>query len=312
MPIEVRKVSAGYAGDGAHEIRALNNLSFEVADGEFVGIMGQTGCGKSTLLQLLAGLMEPSGGRIFIDGEDINAPGYDRSVLRRTVGMVFQYPEYQLFETTVERDVAFALKHSGFSREEMAERSKWALELLGFSYEKVQKLSPLSLSGGEKRRVAIAGVLAVRPRILLFDETLAGLDPCGRQEFLELIAALNREGITVLMVSHDADCLCEYADRILVLKNGELAADGTPREVFGDMALARSLHIGGGNVRKIAQSLYERGILSSPQITKYGDLVKALADARSTGGRALEPGTVQPADKSSGEPEPLRREGEHL
>ena len=169
MSIEVKELFYKYAEKTPLEVQALENINFNIHDGEFVGIMGHTGCGKSTLIQLMAGLLTPSGGQIIIDDADINAANYDRSTLREMVGVVFQYPEYQLFETTVEKDVAFALKHSGFSREEVESRVKWALEILGFSYEDIRGKSPLSLSGGEKRRVAISGVLAARPNVLIFD-----------------------------------------------------------------------------------------------------------------------------------------------
>lgn len=285
MSIEVKNLSFCYAEKTPLETKALNDVSFRIKDGEFVGIMGRTGCGKSTLIQLIAGLLPPSKGQILLDGADINASGYDRTVLRKTVGIVFQFPEYQLFETTVEKDVAFALKHSGLSKSEVTNRVQWALETLGFSFEEIRKKSPLSLSGGEKRKVAIAGVLAAGPNVLIFDEPIAGLDPCGRLEFLELVAKLNREGTTILMVSHNTDCLCEHAQRILVLKDGTLAVDGTPEEVFHHLDAAKALHIGTGNIRSIAQNLYAKGILSSPVITKYQTLVDEIKATRKAGER---------------------------
>lgn len=268
MPIEVKNLFFRYGQKTSVKGYALKNVSFRIEDGEFVGIMGHTGCGKSTLIQLIAGLLIPSEGQVLINDVNINDSKYDRAILRRTVGIVFQYPEYQLFETTVERDVAFSLKHSGLKKEEILQRVRWALEAVGFSWEEVRKKSPMSLSGGEKRRAAIAGVLAAKPKILIFDEPLAGLDPQGRIEFLQLVKKLNREGTSILMVSHNTDLLCEYAGRILVMKDGSLAAAGTPDEIFSDLDLALSLHIPPGNVRMIAQGLYERGIISSPAVTK--------------------------------------------
>ncbi len=288
MPIEVRNVSCRYGEGTPLEVRALRDISFRVEDGEFVGIMGHTGCGKSTLIQLIAGLLTPGEGQILIDGEDINEPGYDREALRGKLGIVFQYPESQLFETTVEKDVAFALKHLSLSRAEKAERVRWALEAVGFEPEwessekrrlpkqRLLQKSPLSLSGGEKRRVAMAGVLAARPRILLFDEPIAGLDPLGREGFLELADRLRRQGTTILMISHNADALCGYADRILVLDGGRLAAEGTPEEIFGDLQRAEALHIGAGEVRRIARALYERGLLQDSSITKYDVLLNEI------------------------------------
>lgn len=272
MSIEINHLSFLYAKNTSHEVNALRNICVHIEDGEFVGIMGRTGCGKSTFIQLIAGLLKPSEGQIFIDGEDINDTKYDRKILRKKVGIVFQYPEYQLFETTVEKDVAFALKYSGMSRQEVTDCVKRSLELVGFDYEEIRSKSPLSLSGGEKRRVAIAGVLAAEPDILIFDEPIAGLDPYGRQEFLGFVAELNRAGKTVLMISHNTDCLCEYAGRLLILKDGELIADGTPNEIFSDAAAAQEAGIGIGNVRYLAQKLYERGITESPYVTKYHTL----------------------------------------
>lgn len=284
MPIEVINLAYRYDRKQGGAVDALKGVSFRVEDGEWIGIMGRTGCGKSTLIQLLAGLLVPSEGKILIDRENINRPGYDRSILRKTVGIVFQYPEYQLFETTVERDVAFSLKHSGLSRQKIAEQVRWALEAVGFSYEEIRKKSPMSLSGGEKRRVAIAGVLAVRPRILIFDEPLAGLDPAGREDFLELAARMNREGATILMVSHNADLLCEYAGRLLVLEDGRLAADKTPKEVFCSSESAAALNIGPCQVQYIAQCLYDRGLLPSPAITKRQVLEDQIRKALKKGG----------------------------
>ena len=282
MKNEEKNVSCRYGERTPLEVEALREISFRVEDGEFVGIMGHTGCGKSTLIHLMAGLLIPGEGRILIDGKDINEPGYDREELRRTLGIVFQYPESQLFETTVEKDVAFALKHLDLSKAEKAERVRWALEAVGFRADsrsgppEIAGKSPLALSGGEKRRVAIAGVLAAGPRILIFDEPLAGLDPSGRLEFLELAARLHSQGTTILMVSHDADALCGYADRILVLDRGRLCAEGSPEEIFRDPGRAEALHIGAGEVRRIAQVLYEKGRLQNPEITKYKVLLDEI------------------------------------
>lgn len=276
MSIEVKNLSYYYAEKTSLEVKALDRISFKINNGEFVGIMGHTGCGKSTLVQLIAGLLAPSSGQVLLDGVDINNYHYNRAVLRRTVGIVFQNPEYQLFETTVEKDVAFALKHSKLGKTETIERVKRALEVMGFSYEEIRKKSPLSLSGGEKRRVAIAGVLAAKPNVLIFDEPIAGLDPYSRIEFLELVRKLNQEGTTILMVSHNTDSLCEYAERILVMNSGKLVADGAPDKIFNSLDLVKEFHIGISNVRNIAQSLYENGFISSPIITKHQTLVNEI------------------------------------
>ena len=235
MPITVTNLTCVYGAGTPFETTALRDVSVTVENGSFVGILGRTGCGKSTLIQIMADLLTPTAGTVMLDGQDIHARRYDRSILRRKVGIVFQYPECQLFETTVEKDVAFGLKHSGLSAAEKQARVRWALETVGISFEKIHDQPPMGLSGGEKRRVAIAGVLATRPEYLILDEPIAGLDPLGREAFLQLITELNRDGMTILMVSHNADCLGAYAQRLLVLEGGQLMRDGTPEEIYADL-----------------------------------------------------------------------------
>lgn len=225
-----------------HAVDALKKISCTIDSGDFVGIMGQTGCGKTTLIQLMAGLLTPTAGHIFLDGQDINDKNYDRNVLRQLIGVVFQYPEQQLFAATVEKDVAFGLKYRAISSRfgsrfgagsgEVDERVKWALETMGFDFDKIRKQPPMALSGGEKRRVAIAGVLAVQPKIIIFDEPIAGLDPYGRRNFLELAAKLNDNGTTIIMISHNMDALAEYTRHLLVLEDGRLIMSGATRSVF--------------------------------------------------------------------------------
>lgn len=284
MSITLKQVSYTYAQSRSQRVSTLENISLTIWDGEFVGIMGHTGCGKTTLIQLIVGLLTPNGGQVLIDGMDINSPSYDRRILRETVGVVFQHPEYQLFETTVEKDVAFGLKYSGLSKAEKKERVKDALEQMGFVYEEVCNESPLALSGGEKRRVAIAGVLVTQPKVLIFDEPVAGLDPGSRAHFLEFVTQLNKKGVTVLMVSHHADSLCEYAGRILVLHQGRIALDGTSKEVFRDTALTRLLSIDTSQARRIAELLIERGFPLSGNITTYGELSEELKHLLKGGG----------------------------
>ena len=255
MPITVTNLTCVYGAGTPFETTALRDVSVTVENGSFVGILGRTGCGKSTLIQIMAGLLTPTAGTVMLDGQDIHARRYDRSILRRKVGIVFQYPECQLFETTVEKDVAFGLKHSGLSAAEKQARVRWALETVGFSFEKVHDQPPMGLSGGEKRRVAIAGVLATRPEYLILDEPIAGLDPLGREAFLQLITELNRGGMTILMVSHNADCLGAYA-----------------------RAAARA----GG---RAARARRHAG----------GDLRRPRLDARAPAGRAAEPHRRRPA-----------------
>lgn len=276
MPIEVKNLSFTYSAGTPFETAALKNISLEIKNGEFIGVMGHTGCGKSTLIRALAGLLRPSEGSIVVDGSDINGRRYDRSKLRRKLGVVFQYPECQLFETTVEKDVAFGLKRSGLNKDEVTERVRWALEICGFDFEKIAKASPMGLSGGEKRRVAIAGVLAVKPEYLILDEPIAGLDPLGREAFLELITGLNADGMTIIMVSHNADCIGEYARRVLLLNGGELVGDGSPQELFSDVERMRSLHLGVSRSREIAWQLKKGGMDIPQDICSYGRLLPAV------------------------------------
>ena len=276
MPIEVKNLSFTYSAGTPFETAALKNISLEIKNGEFIGVMGHTGCGKSTLIRALAGLLRPSEGSIVVDGSDINGRRYDRSKLRRKLGVVFQYPECQLFETTVEKDVAFGLKRSGLNKDEVTERVRWALEICGFDFEKIAKASPMGLSGGEKRRVAIAGVLAVKPEYLILDEPIAGLDHLGREAFLELITGLNADGMTIIMVSHNADCIGEYARRVLLMNGGELVGDGSPEELFSDVERMRSLHLGVSRSREIAWQLKKGGMDIPQDICSYGRLLPAV------------------------------------
>lgn len=276
MSITLEHISYIYAQGTPYEATAVEDVSLTITDGEFVGIMGKTGCGKSTLIQLIDALLEPAGGRILLDGEDIHARRYDRRLLRQKIGVVFQYPEHQLFETTVSKDVAFGLKDTKLTKTQVDERVKWALETVGFDYEEVWDLSPLEFSGGEKRRIAIAGVLAPQPKILILDEPIAGLDPLGRDAFLKLLKQLNRQGTTILMVSHNADVLAEYAGRILVLEQGRLIKDGPTAEVFSDKELIKRHEIGTGQVRRIAAMLQEKGYHLPDTVVRYEQLLPYL------------------------------------
>ena len=260
MSIETKHLNLSFG-----DTRVLNDINVSIEDGEFVGVMGRTGCGKTSFMQLLAGLIRPTGGEVLIDGENIFASRYDRKKLRRKLGFVFQFPEVQLFETTVERDVTFALKHSGLSRMKMRERAVESLAAVGFVGESILEQSPLSLSGGQRRRIAVAGVLAQKPKILILDEPLAGLDPTARREFLLLLRRLNREdGTTILMTSHNADALAENCSRILVLDEGCLLSDGTPQEIFFDADALRARHLDVSFARQTAQ-LLQKGGFDVPQ-----------------------------------------------
>lgn len=276
MPIKLDNVSYTYAPGTSLAVRALRGVTLDVADGEFIGVMGATGSGKSTLIQLIAGLIKPTEGQILLDGENINAKKYDRDVLHRKVGLVFQYPEYQLFETTVERDVGFALRHLGLTKDETAAAVRAALETVGFDFDAVRDKSPLGFSGGEKRRIAIAGVLASKPGVLILDEPVAGLDPLGRQDFLNMVDALNAAGTTIIMISHNADALAEHARRIIVMKNGELIRDGSARDIFSDYYDLLRSGVGVPQVRCAAQMLRERGVDMPGNTIRYDEFIDRL------------------------------------
>ncbi|MBR3334800.1 MAG: energy-coupling factor transporter ATPase [Clostridia bacterium] len=233
MPIEVSHLTHCYSEGSAFRTVALDDVSFRVDDGEFVGIIGHTGSGKSTLVQHLNGLLKPSSGRVLIDGEDLNGEHVNRRALRQRIGLVFQYPEYQLFEETVAKDIAFGPKNQGLSADEIAERVRYAMDCVHLDYEKYAERSPFELSGGQMRRVAIAGVLAMRPSVLILDEPTAGLDPRGRDKILTMLEELHaREHVTILMVSHSMDDMARLATRLIVMSEGKIVAEGTPREIF--------------------------------------------------------------------------------
>lgn len=278
MPIELKAVSYTYAPDTPYSARAISNVNLKINDGEFVGIIGRTGCGKSTLIQLLDGLLTPSQGVVFLDDEDINSKKYNRAVLRKRVGVVFQFPEYQLFETTVQRDIAFALKHSGMSKAEINSAVQEALELVGFNYDKVKDKSPLSFSGGERRKLAIAGVLVSKPDYLILDEPAAGLDPEGKAEFLQLLTTLNSNGTTVIMVSHNFDVLAEYAKRIVLMQDGSIIKDSSATEILSDCSLLDNCGLKSNQVQNIIHMLREKNIAVKPDIIKYNQLIDNICD----------------------------------
>ncbi len=232
MSIKVKDVNYIYAEGTAYEIHALKDINLEIPDGQFVGLIGHTGSGKSTLVQHLNGLVKATSGRIYFNGRDIYGENFSMKDLRSQVGLVFQYPEHQLFEIDVLSDVCFGPKNLGCSQEEAEKKAREALRMVGMG-EEYEKRSPFDLSGGQKRRVAIAGVLAMDPQVLILDEPTAGLDPKGRDEILDQIGLLQRErGITVVLVSHSMEDVARYVDRIIVMNHGEVRFDGTPREVF--------------------------------------------------------------------------------
>lgn len=274
--ITLKNLSYTYSKKTPYEKLALDNINLEIQEGEFVGLVGATGSGKSTLIQHLNGLIKTQEGEVEVAG--MNAK--DKKTLKKlrfTVGMVFQYPEYQLFEDTVAKDIAFGPKNMKLSKEEIDRRVRNAMEVVGLPYEIFAERSPFELSGGEKRRAAIAGVIAMEPQILVLDEPVAGLDPAGRREILELIAKLKKEvSPTIIMVSHYMDDIAAMATRIVALKDGKIVADGAPERVFGDRGKAREAGLDLPSAAKIADRLRARGIDVSTEIVTLGQLAEAL------------------------------------
>ena len=267
MSIALEHVNYIYSPGTAYEKRALNDISLEIGQGQFVGIIGHTGSGKSTLIQHLNGLMKATSGDILYDGQSIYAEGYDMRKLRSQVGLVFQYPEHQLFEVDVISDVWFGPKNQGLSEEESEKNAREALELVGFP-EKYYKQSPFELSGGQKRRVAIAGVLAMKPKVLILDEPTAGLDPKGRDEILDQIAKLHKEtGMTVVLVSHSMEDVARYVDRIIVMNKGEKMLDSTPKEVFRHYKELEEVGLAAPQVTYVMHDSKDRGFDVSPDAT---------------------------------------------
>jgi energy-coupling factor transport system ATP-binding protein len=233
MIIEIKDLNYVYGPGTPFEIKALNNINLQIEEGDFIGLIGHTGSGKSTLVQHLNGLMKPTSGDIFVEGENIVKKEANLKLLRQKVGLVFQYPEHQLFEETVYKDIAFGPKNLGLDKDEIHLRIKNAMEAVGLDFEELKDRSPFELSGGQKRRVAIAGVIAMKPKVLILDEPTAGLDPHGRDEILSEVKDLfNNMGITIILVSHSMEDVAKMVNRILVMHNGTIAMDGPTREIF--------------------------------------------------------------------------------
>ena len=260
MSLVLDHVSYIYGEDTPLSMKALNNICLEIPDGQFIGIIGHTGSGKSTLVQHLNGLIKATRGHIYYNGEDIDGKDFDKKKLRSNVGLVFQYPEHQLFEIDVFSDVCFGPKNLGLPKEEVEARAKEALAQVGLS-EEFYTQSPFELSGGQKRRAAIAGVLAMKPRVLILDEPTAGLDPKGRDEILNQIKKLQTEtGMTILLVSHSMEDVAEYVDRIIVMNQGSVMFDGEPREVFRHYKELEEVGLAAPQVTYIMHALKEQGM----------------------------------------------------
>lgn len=277
--IKVEHLNHIYGQGTAFEQYALKDVNFTIEDGEFIGLIGHTGSGKSTLIQHLNGLLKASSGTISYNGENIDREGCDKKVLRSKVGLVFQYPEHQLFEIDVFTDVCFGPKNLGLSREEAETRAKEALEQVGLD-EHFYRQSPFELSGGQKRRVAIAGVLAMKPEVLILDEPTAGLDPRGRDEILDEISLLHKQNkMTIILVSHSMEDMAKYADRLLVMNHGELAFDGKPREVFLHYKELEKMGLAAPQITYIVQELREGGAAISADLTTVKEARDAILKA---------------------------------
>ena len=286
MPLAFESVGYSYdspkerkrgRGDGSGaRAWALRDVTFTLADGEFIGLAGHTGSGKSTLIQHANGLLHPTVGRVLFDGGDL-ADKRVAQACRSAVGLVFQYPEHQLFAATVREDVAFGPRNLGLSDEEVAKRVGEALRLVHLDEEDIGERSPFELSGGQQRRVAFAGVLAMRPRVLVMDEPVAGLDPVARAEFLELIGELHRSGLSIIMASHSMEDLARLADRILVLAEGEIFRIGVPDEVFADVEGLRGVGLDAPAAQRFAAELRAAGFDLPQRLYDVDSLAAAIA-----------------------------------
>ena len=279
MPIILDHVNHIYEEDTAMAFPALMDVNLVIPDGQFIGLIGHTGSGKSTLVQHLNGLLKPTSGAIYYNGEDIHADGYDKKKLRSKVGLVFQYPEHQLFEVDVFSDVCFGPKNLGLDKKETELRAYAALKQVGIEDEYFYQ-SPFDLSGGQKRRVAIAGALAMKPDVLILDEPTAGLDPKGRDEILDQIAKLREEtGMTVILVSHSMEDVAKYVDRIIVMNKSRVLFDDEPKKVFAHYKELEQVGLSAPQITYIMQSLKEKGLSVDTEITSVEEAKEAILKA---------------------------------
>ena len=267
MSMKLEHLNYVYSPGTAYEKKALNDICLEIPDGEFIGIIGHTGSGKSTLIQHLNGLLKATSGELYFNGENIYSEGYNMHELRNQVGLVFQYPEHQLFEVDVMTDVCFGPKNQGLTPEECEKRALEALKLVGLK-EKYYRSSPFELSGGQKRRAAIAGVLAMRPKVLVLDEPTSGLDPKGRDDILDQIAYLHRQSdMTVILVSHSMEDIARYADRIIVMNHGSVMYNDKPEKVFEHYQELEKIGLAAPQVTYIMHDLAEKGLPVKVNVT---------------------------------------------
>lgn len=285
MSIKIENLVHVYMPKSPFEKVALNNVNIEINKGEFVALIGHTGSGKSTLIQHMNGLLKPTSGKIIVDGQDITKEGIKLTDIRKKVGLVFQYPEYQLFEETIEKDIEYGPRNLGIEQEEITRRVKKAMNMVGLDYETYRNKSPFDLSGGQKRRVAIAGVIAMEPQILILDEPTAGLDPKGRDDILEQIKVLHDEyKMTIILVSHSMEDVGKLAERIIVMNNGEVALEGTPSKVFKEVETLERIGLAVPQVTYLMRALREKGFDVSDEIYTISqgkeELLRLLKEVR--------------------------------
>ena len=286
MSIVIEHLNYVYMTGGPYETKALSDVNLTIHDGEFIGLIGHTGSGKSTLVQHLNGLIMPTSGRVLVDGMDLADKGTDRRAVRQRVGLVFQYPENQLFEETVEKDIAFGPKNLGLDDAEIDRRVRDAMRRVALDYDRLHERSVFELSGGQMRRVAIAGVLAMEPQVLVLDEPCAGLDPRGREEILGLIRKLHEEaGTTIVMVSHSMDDVASLAERVIVMNHGELVMDGAPRDVFACGEELRGMGLDVPQAVQLAGKLRERGFDIPEGIYRIEEIKAEIEKIAAKGGR---------------------------
>ncbi|MDR1292083.1 MAG: energy-coupling factor transporter ATPase [Clostridiales Family XIII bacterium] len=284
MTIRVERLSHTYNAGLAYETRAIEDVSFKVKGGEFIGVIGHTGSGKSTLIQHLNGILKPDSGHIWIDGIDITEKGVKMHEIRKRVGLSFQYPEYQLFEETVYKDIAFGPRNLGLSDDEADERVREAMGLVNLDFDEIAERSPFDLSGGQKRRAAIAGVIAMRPGVLILDEPTAGLDPKSHEDILSMIRSVRENtGSIVILVSHNMEDIASMSDRVFVMDTGRLVRSGKPEEVFSDAGYLRSVGLGLPPATEMAEMLGLSGPDTPGTILSMDELVEAIASGREAG-----------------------------
>ncbi|MGH4052234.1 MAG: energy-coupling factor transporter ATPase [Clostridium sp.] len=267
MSIKIENLSYIYMAKTPFEKKAIDDVSIEIKQGEFIALIGHTGSGKSTLIQHINGLLKPTAGRLLIDDIDITQKNVKLTNVRKKVGLVFQYPEYQLFEETIEKDIAFGPKNLGLDNDEINKRVQRAMKIVGLDYQQYKDKSPFEISGGQKRRVAIAGVIAMEPKILILDEPTAGLDPKGRDDILGKILDLyNENDMTIILVSHSMEDVAKVANRILVMDNGKCILDGTPQKIFRQVEILESVGLAVPQVTYLIRELHNKGFNLSSDI----------------------------------------------